>query len=130
MRLASLVAVIVTDTASKAKKLLVKGAPNSVIERCTHVKLKNGKVVKMSEKMRAEILSKVSTMASKPLRTLALAVKTNLPSSIKSYTGGPNDVGGHPLLGNPSKFAVVESGLTLVGVAGIKDPARPEVAER
>ncbi|GMH98274.1 hypothetical protein TrST_g980 [Triparma strigata] len=120
--------VIVSD-ASGAKKLLVKGAPNSIIERCTHVKLDNGKVVKMTDEMRTEIEAKVSEMAKTPLRTLALAVKTALPSSIKSYTGGPNDVANHPLLGDPSKFVSVESSLTLVGVAGIKDPARPEVAE-
>ncbi|GMH71031.1 hypothetical protein TL16_g05551, partial [Triparma laevis f. inornata] len=114
--------VLVSD-ASSTKKLLVKGAPNSVIERCTHVKLDNGKVVKMTDEMREAIEAKT------PLRTLALAVKTTLPSSIKTYTGGPNDVADHPLLGDPTKFASVESGLTLVGVAGIKDPARPEVAE-
>ena len=33
------------------------------------------------------------------------------------------------LLGDTSKFVECEKGLTFVGYAGIKDPARPEVAE-
>jgi len=35
----------------------------------------------------------------------------------------------HPLLSDLSKYADIESGLTLVGIVGIKDPARPEVAD-
>jgi Ca2+-transporting ATPase len=35
----------------------------------------------------------------------------------------------HPLLSNPQNYASIESGLTWVGLVGIKDPARPEVAE-
>jgi len=33
----------------------------------------------------------------------------------------------HPLLKDSSKYKDIESGLTLVGIVGIKDPARPEV---
>jgi Ca2+-transporting ATPase len=39
------------------------------------------------------------------------------------------DVAKHPLLSDPSNYMNIESGLTLVGIAGIKDPARPEVAD-
>ena len=35
----------------------------------------------------------------------------------------------HPLLKDSSKYKDIESGLTLVGIVGIKDPARPEVAD-
>jgi Ca2+-transporting ATPase len=39
------------------------------------------------------------------------------------------EVSKHPLLSDPSTYADIESGLTLVGIVGIKDPARPEVAD-
>jgi Ca2+-transporting ATPase len=116
------------NSPKSANKLLVKGAPSSVIERCTHAKLPNGKVVPMTSDLRASINEMSSNLARQPLRTLALAIKTNLPKSILSYSGGPNDVAGHPLLSDASKFEAIESGLTFVGLAGIKDPARPEVA--
>jgi len=74
---------------------------------------------------------------------LALAVKEteHLDRSLKHYSGeevggqsgGTGDIGNaarkHPLLSDTSKFADIESGLILVGIVGIKDPARPEVAE-
>jgi Ca2+-transporting ATPase len=34
----------------------------------------------------------------------------------------------HPLWKDPSKYKDIESGLMLVGIVGIKDPARPELA--
>ena len=40
-----------------------------------------------------------------------------------------NDDERHPLLSNPDNYSSIESGLTWVGMVGIKDPARPEVAD-
>ena len=40
-----------------------------------------------------------------------------------------DDPAQHPKLKDPKHFAAIESGLTFVGMAGIKDPARPEVAD-
>ena len=110
-------------------KLLVKGAPSSVISRCTHAKLKSGKVVRLNQRMRDEINEVSKELARRPLRTLAMATKTNLPKSILKYSGAPGDVSSNYLLGDREKFASIESGLTFVGLCGIKDPARPEVAD-
>ena len=120
-------------------RLLVKGAPNLLLNRCTHVKLRNGKVVKLTGALRRVIEEKTSELASRPLRMLGLAVKETeyLDRSLKQYNGiEPQDETEHdsipckhPLLDDPSKYSSIESGLTLVGLVGIKDPARPEVAE-
>lgn len=113
-------------------RLLVKGAPNLLLQRCTHVKTRDGNVVRISGELRRSIEVKVSEMAARPLRCLALAVKdsdhleTSLRDFVKSHDG---DVAKHPLLSDPSNYKDIESGLTLVGVAGIKDPARLEVAD-
>ncbi len=113
-------------------RLLVKGAPNLLIERCTHVKTRDGAVVPLTGSLRREINDMVSSLAMRPLRCLALAVKESgkLESSLKSFSPKEEgDVAKHPLLKNPSKYRDIETGLTLVGIVGIKDPARPEVAE-
>ena len=117
-------------------RLYVKGAPNLLLERCTNVKLRDGTVVKLTGEMRRAIQSKLSEMAARPLRCLALAVKdTNqLENSLKNFQPDVNDdtgadVAKHPLLSKPETYKHIESGLTLVGFVGIKDPARPEVAE-
>jgi Ca2+-transporting ATPase len=109
-------------------RLLVKGAPNMVLERCTHVKYRDGKVVKMSGTLKRAIEAKITEMATRPLRCLALAVKDEkLESSLQRFDG--TDAKNNPLLRDPSKYKDIESGLTLVGIVGIKDPARPEVAD-
>lgn len=113
-------------------RLLVKGAPNLLIERCTHVKFRDGTVSKLTGALRRSIEEKVSEMAARPLRCLALAVKDNdaLEESLRTFKPvDERDIARHPLLSDSSTYRYVESGLTLVGVVGIKDPARPEVAD-
>lgn len=113
-------------------RLFVKGAPNLLIERCTHVKFRDGTVAKMTAPLRRDIEMKVAELANRPLRCLALAVKdtNNLEDSLRRFAPGHDrEVSRHPLLADASNYRNIESGLTLVGVVGIKDPARPGVAE-
>ena len=110
-------------------RLLVKGAANMVLDRCTHVKYLDGTVAKLTGSLRRELEAKITSMATRPLRCLALATKERLPPSLRTFRpGSDNDVREHPLLKDPSRYESIESGLTLVGLVGIKDPARPEVA--
>jgi Ca2+-transporting ATPase len=114
------------------KRLLVKGAPNLLIERCTHVKFRDGTVSKMTGPIRRSIEEKLSEMACRPLRCLALAVKDSneLEPSLREFSPTEEgDVQNHPLLSDSANYSNIESGLTLVGIVGIKDPARPEVAD-
>jgi Ca2+-transporting ATPase len=113
-------------------RLLIKGAPNLLIERCTHIKFRDGTVAKMTGALRRLMEEKVSEMAARPLRCLALAVKEHgqLEESLKEFVPHEDSLlTNHPLLSNSSHYKAIESGLTLVGVVGIKDPARPEVAD-
>jgi P-type Ca2+ transporter type 2C len=113
-------------------RLLVKGAPNLLLERCTHVKFRDGTVAKLSGELRRSIELKLCEMAARPLRCLALAIKERyqLDESLQTFVSEEEgDVSKHPLLSNPDTYRNIESGLTLVGIVGIKDPARPEAAE-
>jgi Ca2+-transporting ATPase len=113
-------------------RLLAKGAPNLLLDRCTHIKFRDGTVSKMTAPLKRMIEQKVAEMAARPLRCLALAIKNtgSLEESLKSLkVSDENSLSKHPLLSNPSTYRDIESGLTLVGIVGIKDPARPEVAD-
>jgi Ca2+-transporting ATPase len=111
-------------------RLLVKGAANMVVDRCTHVKYRDGSIGRMTNVLKREIESKITDMATRPLRCIALAIKdeSQLPNSLKNFQK-KDDIRNHPLLKDPNKYKDIESGLTLVGIVGIKDPARPEVAD-
>eukprot|EP00985_Skeletonema_marinoi_P031295 scaffold37542_cov146-Skeletonema_marinoi.AAC.2 len=123
--------VLSSNASSRGNRLLVKGAPNMLLERCTHAKLRDGKIVKLDGKLRRQIEQKTTELATRPLRCLALAVKeTNqLEQSLRHYSQEADNDTRHPLLSDPQNYASIESGLTWVGMVGIKDPARPEVAE-
>jgi len=108
--------------------LCVKGAPENVLERCTHWMQPDGSRVEFTASKRKEILEKVVDMAERPLRTLALANKTSGLGDLASYNGGDHHAASKSLA-NPDMFEKIESGLTFLGLVGIKDPFRAEVPE-
>ncbi|SFL32507.1 Ca2+-transporting ATPase [Halogranum rubrum] len=85
-------------------RIRVKGAPEVVLERSTHVLTACG-VVELDNATRNRIREQVETFADDALRVLAFADK-------------PTDDGGDP-----------EDNLVFVGLQGLIDPARPEVAD-
>jgi Ca2+-transporting ATPase len=107
--------VLVSD--AEDRHLMVKGAAELVLERCTHMMLANGKTEKMSAALRKACEAKIHDMATRPQRCLGLAMKSGMPSAEEL----PNQ------LQNIADYRDIETGLVFVGIAGIKDPARPEV---
>lgn len=99
------------------RSLMVKGAAELVLERCTHIKLSNGAVEKMTAPMRKKLEDQIHDMATRPLRCLGLAVKSGMPPADEL----PNK------LQNTNDYITIEQGMVFCGIAGIKDPARPEV---
>ncbi|KAK0746166.1 putative calcium P-type ATPase [Schizothecium vesticola] len=99
------------------QKLFVKGAPETVIERCTHVILgANGRKVALNSKLISLLQKEVVDYGNQGLRVIALARH--------------DDVTGNPLLHtakSTSEYASLEQNLTLVGLVGMLDPPRPEV---
>jgi len=111
------VVVLPKSGSSKKGQLLVKGAPESVVQRCSRVMLESGSTVPMTDKIRNDIIDKVEKdygSGMNALRCLAHAVLDDADPKDKR-------------LQDPSKFADYESNMTFVGLVGILDPPRVEV---
>ncbi|KJR96227.1 MAG: ATPase [Peptococcaceae bacterium BRH_c4a] len=81
-----------------------KGAPDLLLELCTHV-YDNGRIVPLSEGDRRDILAWASEMASEALRVLAFAFK-KVDRELEDYGGEENN-------------------LVFIGLCGMIDPPRP-----
>ncbi|HYI88060.1 MAG TPA: HAD-IC family P-type ATPase [Burkholderiales bacterium] len=97
-------------TAGGAPFAFVKGAPDVVLDLCTHIR-EGGQAVALSDAKRREVLDQNRELASHALRVLSVAYR-------------PLD----QVPANPTP-ASVEKELTFVGLLGMIDPARPEVIE-
>jgi len=85
------------------------GAPDVVVGRCTHI-LRDGKVIELTDAIRAEIFAANKGLADKALRVLAAAYRT--------YESAPDSY---------EEPALIESNLIFLGLVGMIDPVRPEV---
>ncbi|NXJ74791.1 AT2A3 ATPase, partial [Trogon melanurus] len=101
---------------SAGSKMFVKGAPESVIERCTHVRVGTAKVL-LTAPVREKILSRIRDwgMGIDTLRCLALATHD---APVRRET---------MQLHNSAAFVHYENNLTFVGCVGMLDPPRKEV---
>ncbi|NHN61295.1 MULTISPECIES: cation-transporting P-type ATPase [Halorussus] len=86
----------------------VKGAPEVILDRCES-ELADGRAVALTDERRAEILAVTGDFAADALRVLAFARKNGVD----------------PEAGDDE----LESDLTFVGLQGLMDPPRPEVAD-
>jgi Ca2+-transporting ATPase len=92
--------------------VLVKGAPETVLERCRRAWASGGEVEDFDEAARDALLGATDEMARGGMRVLALAVGTPEVEHPRSWDG--------------QRVADVEDDLTLVCLAGLRDPVRPE----
>ena len=72
-------------------KLLVKGAPECVLERCTQVQLPDGSVVALTPELRAEIAEAVAEMSKAALRCLGFAVKSGSALKARAVSSFAHD---------------------------------------
>uniref|UniRef100_A0AAQ4P7B5 Calcium-transporting ATPase n=1 Tax=Gasterosteus aculeatus aculeatus TaxID=481459 RepID=A0AAQ4P7B5_GASAC len=108
-------------TANKARssvgKMFVKGAPEGVIDRCTHVRLGSTKVP-MTPGIKEKLMSVIREYGTgrDTLRCLALATRDHrmVKEELK--------------LEDSARFVEYETDLTFVGCVGMLDPPRAEVA--
>ncbi|KAI9821595.1 MAG: hypothetical protein M1832_003269 [Thelocarpon impressellum] len=100
------------------QRLLVKGAPESVIDRCSHVIVgSDGKKAPLDATLSAVLLREVAHYGNRGLRVIAMA--------------RVDDVSSNPNLAKAkttAEYAQLERNMTLVGLTGMLDPPRPEVA--
>ncbi|RIL03542.1 MAG: cation-translocating P-type ATPase [Proteobacteria bacterium] len=84
----------------------VKGAPEGVLERCSHVRTSRG-VVSLDAETRARLDQAIAQFAAEALRVLAIAERTISDDSLED----------------------IETSLTLLGFAGLQDPPRAEARD-
>ncbi|KAF9583894.1 hypothetical protein BGW38_008182 [Lunasporangiospora selenospora] len=106
-------------TGATTASLLVKGAPESILERCTSVKLSNGdEVVPLTAATRKALLEKMRHYGEElALRCLGLAILENQSPNLEDWD-----------LQDPDRFHIFEKGMTFLGMVAMLDPPRPEVA--
>ncbi|MEV4847533.1 cation-transporting P-type ATPase [Micromonospora matsumotoense] len=102
---------VVDDTAG-VLAVRTKGAPETVVPCCTHLVAPDGSVRGLDEPTRVELQHTLDRYAADGLRVLAVAQRA-LPGSAVS----------------PARREDAETGLTLLGLVAMVDPARPGVAE-
>jgi len=99
-------------------KMFVKGAPESLLERCSYVRVGSNRI-NMTMAIKTEIMKQVRLYGTgrDTLRCLALAT---IDDPIKK-----TDM----ILTDPTKFVQYESNCTFVGLVGMLDPPRVEVLD-
>ncbi len=88
-----------------------KGAPDILVERCTHIMHSDGTIAAITEEDKNAIMDENKNLASQAFRVLAMAFKTL------------NEIPEHP---TPEKD---EQGMVFCGLVGMIDPPRPEAIE-
>ncbi|KAK9865269.1 hypothetical protein WJX84_000813, partial [Apatococcus fuscideae] len=106
-------------------QLLVKGAAEFMLQRCSHMMLADGSVEAMDQATRGQLQASIDSMAGQALRCLAFAAKEDL-GELNGYNGESHP--GHRLLLDNKHYPDIESNMTWLGVAGLRDPPRAEVA--
>ncbi|KAL2757105.1 hypothetical protein ACRALDRAFT_2101739 [Sodiomyces alcalophilus JCM 7366] len=102
----------------KEQKLLVKGAPETILERCSYAIVgADGERKPLGPSLAGLISREITEYGNQGLRVIALATVDN--------------VGGHPLLKSAKsteEYAQIEQNMTFLGLVGMLDPPRVEVA--
>ncbi|CAG9328235.1 unnamed protein product [Blepharisma stoltei] len=98
--------------------LYIKGAPERIMRRCTHMLKSDGNIVEITSADKEKVNEKLIRWSQKSLRTIAVAYKAG---SVKEI--GLND--------NPNKDEMdkATNGMVLVAIFGIEDPVRDEAKE-
>jgi magnesium-transporting ATPase (P-type) len=96
------------DDVEEGVVIVTKGAPDVLLDRCSH-EYRSGSEVELTQERRTQILESVDGLANQALRTLAVAYRRE-----EGIEDGIDE-------------SLIEKDLILVGVVGIIDPPRSEV---
>lgn len=108
--------VLVRENSQSTAALYVKGAPESVLDRCEFIETSSG-VQPLTQSLRQEISQKLLEYGALGLRTLALAYLDNVDSNSEHYHTNSS-----------SEYVNFEQKMIFSGLTAMLDPPRPEVA--
>lgn len=97
--------------------LFVKGAPESVLDRCTSVEV-NGTTIPLSSPLRNAILERMAVYSQSGLRTLAIAYSNRQDLDVSHYSSK-----------STAEYSRFERDLVFVSLVGMLDPPRPEARD-
>ncbi|KAI4159376.1 MAG: hypothetical protein LQ342_006632 [Letrouitia transgressa] len=104
---------------SDRQRLLIKGAPESILERCTHTLVgSKGKKVPLERKHLDVLTEEVVEYGNRGLRVIAFATVENITNSSRFRNAKTTE-----------HYKQLEQNMTFIGLVGMLDPPRPEVAE-
>jgi len=106
----------------KSNTVLLKGAPERVLDKSSKIFKSNGEQAALSEDQRKEMKEHINKVASEGYRVLGIAIALD--------GGNMNDVtkeNCHDKLADANSYAEFEGGCSFLGYVCIKDPCRPEV---
>lgn len=115
-----LMSVFYADDAHGSITMVVKGAPDVLLELCTRVRV-GDRSVPMNQDHRDRVLAEIEDMSSRALRTLAVGVRDVSREQFEATRHGDDEE-------RAGRLGALETDFTLAGVVGIIDPARPEAA--
>jgi Ca2+ transporting ATPase len=99
------------------QRLLVKGAPETIVERCSHALIgANGKRVLMDKTLSGLLMKEVVDYGNRGLRVIAFATADDVASNLLLKRAKTT-----------AEYMQIEQNLTLIGLIGMLDPPRPEV---
>ena len=117
-----LMSILHRDAAHDTTVMLTKGAPDVLLDRCDSQR-RDGEAVPLDDALRQRFRDEVEDMSSRALRTLGVAYRDVTPQQLRATLEGTPEE-------RAAALAALEgSGLTLAGVVGIIDPARPEAKD-
>ena len=98
-------------------RLLIKGAPENIIQNSTKILTKSGQVLTLKQTQKDQILKSVSELAKKGLRTLAFSYKDQL-GDLEGYDGKKTHKA-HQLIQNQNNFEKLEQDQVFVGAVAL-----------
>ena len=105
-------------------QVLLKGAPERVIEKCTKVLTEDGNESAFSPEQKQRLNKKILSVAAQGFRVLGLAIGLD-GGNMKNITRQ----NASEQLADSSKYQHFEGGLAFLGYVCIKDPVREEVGQ-
>lgn len=116
---------IVQGRDGKTNMVLLKGAPERVLEKCTHWQKSDGSAQAFKNKQETEqLLAKIKENARQGLRVLAVAIAED--GGKMKHINASNY---KKELQDPARYPELEGGCSFVGFVCIRDPPRDEVKE-
>jgi Ca2+-transporting ATPase len=112
--------VHVDNENNRELRVFVKGAPEVLLDRCSHV-WEDGDVVPLNEERRSALAARNDSLAAQALRTLAIAWRTR-PSTV----GHERQDAAARRLSEIELPDDIEDNLVFLGLVGMIDPPRPE----